>query len=438
MNQSGYLFLGLIVIVSVLASVLAYAVLRIFAAARAMTQNNHTAGAETAFMATAMEDALQALRAQERAMKARAEASERLSAEIVTSMTSGLLVVSEDREVRTLNPAGRRLLGLGAETRTTELRAVLRYAPSLSGIIEECATTGRAIVRRAVPLSAGAPGATHIGVTASPVRSETGQSHGVMCLFTDLSEIVDLEEQLRLKDSLARLGELTAGIAHEFRNGLATIHGYSRLLDPARLPAEFKPYLQGIRDEADALGEVVTNFLNFAKPTELAVTPVDMRAIVERAADEIRAEATARGGRVEVRGEFESVEGDEVLLRQAFSNLCRNALEACVDRQDPPIVILDGHVDASQRALRIDVVDNGPGIDPAVAPRVFRPFFSTKARGIGLGLALVQKIIVTHNGRVAVSNPGEGGARFVVTLPLPAHALSEPSRDRSKTAQASV
>ena len=284
-------------------------------------------------------------------------------------------------------------------------------------------------------LSAGGPGATHIGVTASPVRSETGQSHGVMCLFTDLTEIVDLEEQLRLKDSLARLGELTAGIAHEFRNGLATIHGYSRLLDPARLPAEFKPYVQGIRDEADALGEVVTNFLNFAKPTELALAPVDMRAIVERAADEIRGEATARGGRVEVRGEFESVEGDEVLLRQAFSNLCRNALEACVDRRDPPIVLVDGHVDAPQRALRIDVVDNGPGIDPAVAPRVFRPFFSTKARGIGLGLALVQKIIVTHNGRVAVANPGEGGARFVVTLPLTAHALPEPSRDRSKTAQ---
>ena len=438
MNQTGYLFLGLIVIVSVLAAVLAYAVLRIFAAARAVTRDSRTEGTETAFMATAMEDALQALRAQERAMKARAEASERLSAEIVTSMTSGLLVVSEHRGVRTLNPAGRRLLGLGAELRSRELRDVLRYAPALSGIIEECATTGRAIVRRAVALSAGAPGATHIGVTASPVRSETGQSHGVMCLFTDLTEIVDLEEQLRLKDSLARLGELTAGIAHEFRNGLATIHGYSRLLDPERLPIEFKPYVQGIRDEADALGEVVTNFLNFAKPTELALAPVDMGAIVERAADEIRGEAATHGGRVEVRGTFESVEGDEVLLRQAFSNLCRNALEACVGRRDPPVVILDGHVDLPQRALRIEVVDNGPGIDPAVAPRVFRPFFSTKARGIGLGLALVQKIIVTHNGRVAVSNPGEGGARFVVTLPLTPDSLPEPSRDRTKTAQPSL
>ena len=77
---------------------------------------------------------------------------------------------------------------------------------------------------------------SHIGLTVSPIRDvATGAPHGVICLFTDLSEVMELEEQLRLKDSLARLGEMTAGIAHEFRNGLATIHGYSRLLDLERL-----------------------------------------------------------------------------------------------------------------------------------------------------------------------------------------------------------
>ena len=418
MTQSGYLFLGLTVIVGALSAVLAFAVLRIFAAARAVTKGPE--GSEAELMTTAMEDAIRQLRTQGHAMQARAEASERLSDEIIASMTSGLLVVSEAGEVRTLNPAGRRLLGVTTDDEAGTLRDVLRHAPALEGIIAECAQTGRAIVRRAVPLAPGAPGATHIGVTASPVRDGSGHAHGAICLFTDLSEIVDLEEQLRLKDSLARLGELTAGIAHEFRNGLATIHGYSRMLMPDRLPAEYKPYVQGIRDEADALGEVVTNFLNFAKPTELALAPVDMRAIAERAAEEIRPEATGRGGSVDVRGRFAAVEGDEVLLRQAFSNLCRNALEACADRPNPPKIVIDGHVDAAQRVLRIDVVDNGAGIDPAVAPRIFRPFFSTKARGTGLGLALVQKIIVTHNGRVVPSNPGEGGARFAVTLPLSA------------------
>src|SRR5688500_6321835 len=124
MNQSGYLFLGLTIIVGALAAVLAFAVLRIFAAARAVAKGERGQGTETVFMAGALEDALQNLRTQERAMKARAEASERLSGEIISSMTSGLLVVSDRGEVRTLNPAGRRLLGLGAGDKAHHLDAV--------------------------------------------------------------------------------------------------------------------------------------------------------------------------------------------------------------------------------------------------------------------------------------------------------------------------
>ena len=140
-----------------------------------------------------------------------------------------------------------------------------------------------------------ANGATsHLGVTVSPIAGDDA-AHGAICLFTDLSEVVELEEQLRLKDSLARLGELTAGIAHEFRNGLATIHGYGRLLDLDRLPDDFRPYVLGIRDETEALGQVVTNFLNFAKPTELVLTPVDMSAVVERAADDMRGDVEIAG-----------------------------------------------------------------------------------------------------------------------------------------------
>ena len=90
--------------------------------------------------------------------------------------------------------------------------------------------------------------------------------------------MVELEEQLRLKEALARLGELTAGLAHEFSNGLATIHGYGRLLDPDALPEPHRAYVEGIRAETTALGEVVTNFLSFARPEPLAMAPVDLRA----------------------------------------------------------------------------------------------------------------------------------------------------------------
>lgn len=418
MNRTAYLVFGLTAVVAALCGLLAFAVARFIAAARSTSKDSKAPGAETAFMAAAMEEALTKLRLQERAMKARAEASERLSSEIIASMTSGLLVVDAQGEVRTLNPAARLLLGIDESRSHGSFRDVLRGAGPLATVVEECLAAGRPIVRRSVQLEHQARGTSHLGVTVSPIRDDAGHAHGAICLFTDLSEVVELEEQLRMKDSLARLGELTAGIAHEFRNGLATIHGYGRLLDLARLPEDYRPYVQGIRDETEALGQVVTNFLNFAKPTELVLTPVDMRAIADRAADEIRSDVRARGGDVRVTGEFGSVEGDEVLLRQAFSNLCRNAVEACTDARVAPSISIHGTADRVQRLLRIAVSDNGPGIDAAVTDRMFRPFFTTKARGTGLGLALVQKIVVTHNGRVTAGPADDGGARLTVTLPL--------------------
>ena len=418
MTKTGYLFLGLTAIVAALMGVLAFAVTKFFAAARAAARASRIAGGETAFMAAAMEEALGKLRTRENAMKARAEASERLSSEIIASMTSGLLVVGEDGSVRTLNPAGQRLLGLPDAEWSGSYREVLSGAGPLADVIGECLETTRPIVRRAVEMVRPAGGASHLGITVSPIRDGQGNAHGAICLFTDLSDVMELEEQLRLKDSLARLGELTAGIAHEFRNGLATIHGYGKLLNLEALPPDFRPYVQGIRDETEALGQVVTNFLNFAKPAELTLTPVDMQAIADRAAEEIRADARARGGDVTVKGDFGMVDGDEVLLRQAFSNLCRNALEACATARVPPRIVLEGTRDATQDVLRISVTDNGPGVDPAVAGRMFRPFFTTKAGGTGLGLALVQKIIVTHNGRVSAGSGEHGGARLAVSLPL--------------------
>jgi PAS domain S-box-containing protein len=425
MNRSGYLLLGLTAFVGMLAGILAFAVSKFFTAARTIAKESRLPGGETALMASAMEDALSRMREQERAMKARAEASERLSGEIIASMTSGLLVVDDEGRVRTLNPAALKMLGMPAAQWDGPFREVLSGAEALAGVVDECLRTGKAIVRRAVPMT-GAGRASHLGVTVSPIREEGGGAHGAICLFTDLTEVMELEEQLRLKDSLARLGELTAGIAHEFRNGLATIHGYGRLLELEQLPREYRPYVEGIRGETEALGQVVTNFLNFAKPTELVLTPVDMRAIAERAADEIRADVTARGGDVVVTGDFAEVEGDEVLLRQAFSNLCRNALEACADAHVVPAVTVAGVLDRAQGTLRISVTDNGPGVGAAVVSTMFRPFVTTKARGTGLGLALVQKIVVTHNGRVSATNNDGGGARLTVTLPVSSRSADAP------------
>jgi two-component system sensor histidine kinase HydH len=231
-----------------------------------------------------------------------------------------------------------------------------------------------------------------------------------VCLFTDLTAVIELEERLRLKEALARLGELTAGLAHEFRNGLATIHGYGRLLDPDALPQPARTYVEGIRAETIALGEVVTNFLRFAKPEQLALAPVDLRAIIARAIDDLPGAAAVTS----LEGAFGTVNGDDVLLRQAFSNLLRNSLEACAGGITAAIVVR-GEVKGDDVYVTVD--DNGPGLAPAAVSRLFQPFATTKAAGTGLGLAIVQKVVVSHNGVVVAGSSPAGGARFQVRLP---------------------
>jgi signal transduction histidine kinase len=418
-ESDAYALLGLTAIVGVLAAALTFAVLRIGAAARDTRRQLHGSAGETALLSAALQEAVVKLRAQERATAARAVASERLSGEIIESLTAGLLVVGLNREVRIINPAGRRLLRIPESAPSDDHRRMLGE-PTLSLVIDECLATGVLISRRTIQLPEATHGVTDLGVTVSPLFDDNSQLHGVICLFSDLTAVKDLEAQLVLKESLATVGELTAGIAHEFRNGLATIQGYSKLFDLKALPETYRRYVEGIRAETESLSQVVTNFLNFARPAQLQLAPVDLRAICERAAEEIRSEARTLGGDVTVRGEFGTVQGDEVLLRQAFSNLLRNAVEACVGASLAPVVVIQSELDRPQRMSRITVEDNGPGINPADRERVFRPFFTSKRSGTGLGLALVQKIVVFHNGRIAVGTSALGGASLQVSLPVSA------------------
>jgi signal transduction histidine kinase len=416
MTPTTLALLGLTAIVGALAALLTFAALRVLSAARQRSTSPLPLGTSSAMLSTAIEEAITRLREQERLTAARAEASERLSGEIVSSLTSGLIVVGGDGAVRIMNPAARRLLELPDSAPLGDYHTMIDE-PALAQTIDECLANGTAIQRRTIHLPEGRRAASRLGVTVSPL-SDGGHAHGAVCLFTDLTAVQQLEEQLRLKQSLATVGELTAGIAHEFRNGLATILGYSKLLDLDTLPPNVRPCVEGIRAEAQSLGEIVTNFLNFARPAQLALADIDLQTLCERVAEEARGDARPLGGEVSVSGEFGQIQGDEVLLRQAFSNLLRNAIEACADRSIPPRVTMTSTVDRQKGSCTVTVDDNGPGVPPAAREKIFQPFFTSKRQGTGLGLALVQKIVVSHNGRVLVGTSPLGGARLQVVLPI--------------------
>jgi PAS domain S-box-containing protein len=413
MNANAYAFLGLTALVAMLVGIMAFAVLRFAAAARDTKRTLGDTRAESLVLASALEDAFAKLKAQERATAARAEASERLNSQIVASLTSGLIVVDAQRQVKIINRAAHRILQIQpAEARDSseDLAATLKLFPALQALIDESLDGDTPIVRREITIDRGGD-PMHLGVTVSPLMSDDGP-HGAICLFSDLTTVVALEEQLRLKEALARLGELTAGLAHEFRNGLATVHGYGRLLDPDTLPQPQRTYVEGIREETQALNEVVTNFLRFAKPDPITFAPVDLRVLIERAAEDLPTAA------VTLRGTFPTVSADDVLLRQAFSNLIRNSVEACSATGREPVITIDSHVESRTRMVQVIVSDNGPGIPSDAIGKVFQPFFTMRPGGTGLGLAIVQKVIVSHNGRVTAANGAHGGAVFTISIPL--------------------
>jgi signal transduction histidine kinase len=244
------------------------------------------------------------------------------------------------------------------------------------------------------------------------------KASGALCLMSDLTELSALQKQIRWKESLAALGEMSAGIAHEFKNALATISGYAQMIRSELQPGETRDSAERILDQTRSLTHVVTEFLRFAKPLEICYETVPMQTLIERVAEELH--ESVPQCRVEWQGKFEELPGDEALIRQALLNLTRNAAEAAREGGNSPQVIIAGTIEdlGGRKWQRLCVADNGPGIPEQDLQKIFLPFYTTKSEGTGLGLAVVQKVALQHGGSIEARNRQGGGAEFLLWLPL--------------------
>jgi PAS domain S-box-containing protein len=332
-------------------------------------------------------------------------------------MPAGLLVVNATGIISSANPAAEQTLGIRA-LGFRRYSEALGEKSEMTRLIAECLASGRIFRREEVAHQPPSGDVRHLGVTISPIRKGEGEINGAICLLSDLTQLAALQKQIQLKDNLAALGELSAGIAHEFKNALATISGYAQMIEAEAVTGEVADCASKILQQTQNITHVVTEFLKYARPLEISNEAVHLEATIERVVSEV-AEAHPQI-RLRSEGQFACVAGDEGLLRQALLNLVRNAAEACSDAANGGRVLLRGEVQSAEDGgfQRILVFDNGPGIAPGVLRKLFRPFFTTKASGTGLGLAVVQKIVVQHGGHVDAHSRPEGGAAFIVTLPL--------------------
>lgn len=384
---------------------------------------------QPAFVAASMQAVIQRLHEQEKELerlhrleKERAHQTERLSEAVTRTMPTGLLLVNANGLVQMANPAAQAALGLGALAYHRYSDALGAESP-LARLLANCLRDGQTYQREEVEHRTSTGEVRHLGVTISPTYPQASpgaaqaKPGGALCLLSDLTELTALQKQVRLQENMAALGEMSAGIAHEFKNALAIISGYAQMIRGDAPAGELADSADRILKETRALTHVVTEFLRFARPLELSQETVALRPLVEAIASEV-SQAIPHVA-LQLEGEFGDVSGDEGLLRQALLNLVRNGAEAAAEHTSAGQVVLRGEIDLTmaQGWQRIAILDNGPGIAPENLSKVFLPFYTTKSNGTGLGLAVVQKIALQHGGRVeATSRPG--GAEFILWLPL--------------------
>ncbi len=382
-------------------------------------------GDERNFLVARFESTIATLREKEgelerlaRAEKERADDLETAARTLSRNLPTGLLSVDPSGHVAEINEAGREILRLQTEGRGERYETMLSESPDFRALVEEVLRDRVVAGRREVAWRREKEEERILGVTATPAEGADGRFLGAVALFSDLTEIRRLEGRVALARHLADLGEVSAGAAHEFRNAAAAIDGYADLALRSADPERSADHVRAIRREAQEMSRVTSDFLLFAKPEGFAPESVDLEAVVEGAV--IETERAHPGLAVGRDGAFPTVGGSPVLLRRALANLLRNAAEATPEQRwkEPDAVVVAGA--RAETEVALSVWDRGSGVDAAEREKIFLPFYSSKPRGSGFGLAIVARIAELHGGTVEVTDRPGGGAVFTLRLPVEA------------------
>jgi nitrogen fixation/metabolism regulation signal transduction histidine kinase len=370
------------------------------------------------------------LRAQQRELEklseqasARAASAEMFNERVVASVPSGLVAFDAGGLATVINPPARALLEIESSADRQHLTTLLRLSPELTGLVERCLQTGELYRREEVAATTGDGRMRRLGVTVAPIDPQAGSGErGALCLLTDITEVAQLREALALKRNLESLGEMSAGLAHEFKNALATLHGYAQFLQNLELEELGKSASAALLQEVRNLSLMVTAFLDFARPQPLQLSEVSMRELLAECAAELQPFYEERRVSFDLEGEFPEVRADELMLRQALLNLLRNAAEAFDDSQAKRSVSAQGKAEVDDQGknwLVVSIEDTGTGISQSEIQHIFIPFFTTKDKGHGIGLALAHRVITEHGGTLTAANRSDGtGAVFTLRLPL--------------------
>jgi len=357
--------------------------------------------------------ASQELQVSYRELEARAAALEAMRlyiANVLDSLSSGVVTVDRAGIVTTANPMARRLLG-DCVGQPFDARLNAEIAARLSeGLLPRYFQTTQ--------------GPRPLGVHLAALTSQDGTSLGQVIVLDDLTEVRRLEEQVRRADRLAALGRLAGGLAHEIRNPLGIVRAAAQMLASEAKAPELQEYTTVIRQEVDRVEKLIQELLDYARPRPLALQPLALGPLVADVAARLQSYAAPRQATIatHVAPDLPLIQVDAERLRQCLVNLILNAVQAmprggavAIRCQPPPLA--SAADDLALAAVTIAITDQGEGIAPDDLGRIFEPFFSTKAQGAGLGLAVVQQIVQEHGGEISATSVVGQGSTFTMRLP---------------------
>ena len=333
---------------------------------------------------------------------------------IIENAADGVIAIDKRGDVTTMNPAAEQITGYTLHELVGQSYAKLFSNTQFYSPVLDTLEHGTEHVAQEISFP-GRERVIEISVTTSRIHNAHGELIGALVIFSDLTARKETQRRLAQTERLATLGELMAGIAHEVRNPLTAIRGYVQIIRQQTSQPEHQEYLSVVLNEIDSINRVIQQLLDFSRPRRSKWQQVQLNALIDETL--ILVQTSGVQARIAFTTEFDpilpTIIADRELLKQVILNILINAVQAIGTRGD--IKIRTWPYTASQLAVTIE--DNGCGIDIALQKKIFVPFFTTKASGTGLGLALSQRIINAHQGDIRVASLQGCGAIFTIILP---------------------
>ncbi|MFQ5700853.1 MAG: nitrogen regulation protein NR(II) [Acidobacteriota bacterium] len=351
-----------------------------------------------------------------------------LNENIIESITSGIVTTALDGTITFMNRGAEEITGRRLET--VEGADVASLLGREEGFVRKLETTfqeeRRFRFESTTTRSNGA--ALFLGVSGAILKDQKGCPLGYVFSFQDLTEIKALEEEVRIKDRMAVLGEMSAGIAHEIRNPLASMSGSAQMLKKSLAPGgEEEELLDIVVRESRRLDGIIRDFLMFARPRRFRAEPVDLVPILEDSLTLLRnsGEFTSRHS---IRTDFDPRGAEAIadvdLLKQVFWNLSKNALRAM---RDGGVLTVRTRYEGPS-SLLVSFADEGVGMSDAEIEHAFEPFRGGFHEGTGLGLAVVFRIIEQHKGHIRVRSSVGAGTEVIITIPAARERAAQVAR----------